>query len=106
MTNFTLILFLLFASSLQYASYLLRLPPADTVVDFANREFKTLMGEKVPVPVLDERNSTICGVRVDLHNYIYDERAKQEIEEKLGRMKLNVKYEVPMKPEFQKREFI
>ena len=63
------------------------------------------MGTKVPVPLLDERNSTVCGIRVDLKNYIYDARIKKDIEDKLGRMKINVKYEIPMKPDFQQRKF-
>ena len=63
------------------------------------------MGANVPIKLLDEQRSTICGVRVDLHNYITDERTKKEIEDKLGQIKINVKYEIPVKPDFEKREY-
>jgi hypothetical protein len=64
------------------------------------------MGTKVPVKILDEQRSTICGIRVDLHNYIRDDRTKRDILEKLEHIKINVKYTVPMRPDYQKREYI
>ena len=78
---------------------------SDTVVDYANREFKNVMGNKVPVPLLDSRRGTICGVQVNLHNYIRDDRLKKDITDKLEKIKINVKYQLPRKPELEQREY-
>ena len=73
---------------------------ADTVVDFANREFQNLMNTKVPVPLLDGRRSTICGIRVNLHDYIRDFDIKAKIEAALKKIKINAKYIVTPTAEF------
>ena len=75
-------------------------------MDFANREFKQLMGTKVPIHLLDENKSTICGIRVDLHNYITDERTRNEILQKLEKIRINMKFVRPMTPEFLERKYI
>lgn len=71
--------------------------PGDTVVDFANREFRQIMDRKIPVSLINEQRGTICGVRVNLHDYITDLRIQQQIEEALGKIKINVKYEFQQK---------
>lgn len=76
----------------------------DTVVDFANREFKKLTDTKVPIKLLDEKQSTICGIRVDLNNYINDLRVRQQIEDKLAGIKINVKY-VQVRPDLDERKY-
>ncbi len=77
---------------------------ADTVVDYANREFRNVLNTKVPVPLVDAERGTICGVRVDLHNYIRDDRIKREITEELEKIMINVNYRLPRNPEFEQRE--
>ena len=79
-------------------------PSGDTVVDFANREFKNLLGTEVPLKLLDEKQSTICGIRVDLNNYINDLDVRQQIEDKLTGIKVNVKY-VQVRPDLDERKY-
>ena len=73
-------------------------------MDYANREFRKVLNTRVPVNLLDERRSTICGVQVDLHNYIRDDRTRREITEKLENIMINVTYQLPRNPEFEQRE--
>ncbi len=77
---------------------------ADTVIDYANREFRDLVKRSTPVELLNDKKNTICGVEVDLHNYITDESQKREIHEKLRNILINVKYKIPMKDDFLRRK--
>ena len=79
---------------------------ADTVIDFANREFQNLIDQKVPLPLLDARRGTICGIRVDPHNYIKDFATRAEIEAQLKKIKINAKYVVTPTPEFVKSKHV
>jgi len=85
----------------------------DTVVDFADREFAIKPRGRdnngngnhhhaETIPLIDSREGKVVGVRVnDLHSPI-DDRAKNDIEEALKKIRFNVHYVIP--PNDERRE--
>lgn len=51
------------------------------------------MNTALPVPLINERRGTLCGVRVDLYDYIRDADLQRQILTALEKIKINVKYE-------------
>jgi hypothetical protein len=76
---------------------------SDTVVDFANREYKKIANKQLQVSLINQDRGEICGIRVNLHEYIRDERTRQDIIAKIRAIRFNVKYMIPLRPEFEKR---
>jgi hypothetical protein len=75
----------------------------DAVLDFFNIENTPPDSNRQedPIPILDERSNTLCGVRVDLTRPITDARAKEEIEKALRKLTIHMKY---VKPNDEERE--
>lgn len=78
----------------------------DTVVDFADREFAIAPrggerdGQRKTLPLLDNRASTIVGVRVNsLNQPIDDKSVRSQIELELKKIRFNVYYEIPIDEE-------
>lgn len=51
------------------------------------------------VPLLNDRRGTLCGERVNLHDYIRDPNKQRQILKELEKIKINVKYEFDENPE-------
>jgi len=79
----------------------------DSVVDFADREFAIVPrgggrpgDEPQKIPLLNQRDNTIAGVRVgNFHDPITDPRVRQDIEEAFKKVTFNSHYVIPPNPE-------
>ena len=74
---------------------------ADAAVDFVDRDADR---NGNPIPIIDERNNTIAGVRCDLMHPIQDTGKQEQIKERLRNLTLNIRYERPPSPEWVARQ--
>jgi hypothetical protein len=59
-----------------------------------------------PIPILDERSNSLCGVRVDLSRQITDVRVREDIEKALRKLTIHMRYEKPNDDEGEEGKYL